>query len=589
MKINIQCVNLGPSRSISVVGLAWYSGLTLPNRPVLAVCYETGKMQLMRNENDDVPIIVDTQMQAISCLWNHDGTILAICGMKDSLPDANQVMFYNPHGTHLRTLKVPGREITSLSWEGKSLRIALAVDSFIYFANIRPDYMWCYFSKTVAFLQTNTGRDGSVVNFWDTTSEQCFTKPIDNPLAIASSADHCIIAVESSKVDTKDVNIIIQNKFTEQIYQLLICNSMSTTVDSKYTDLRPQYIAMNSTQVIISSKDQFLLWQYHTPKGSSNLHGIKGKKEKRFHIDDTPSGVAEVLNDLDKNGYELPINTGVTKDPICCLAISEKLLLIGRESGTIQEYTIPHVALCNRYTIPNRAYRIAINCNSTRAAVIDSTGVLTILDLTTNSGGSDIQTVGSNNNGNNGRIERKDVWAVCWARDNPQLLAIMEKTRMYVFRGSDPEEPISCSGYICNFEDLEITAVLLDDIVNGTATPNCNEHIFQLRVKSLRDTEELLTHVGITEAKQFIEDNPHPRLWRLLAEASLKKLDIETAESSFVRCTNYPGLQLLKRLKTIQNENLKKAEIAAFFGDFDEAEKLYIDADRRFIYYSIDL
>lgn len=37
--------------------------------------------------------------------------------------------------------------------------------------------------------------------------------------------------------------------------------------------------------------------------------------------------------------------------------------------------------------------------------------------------------------------------------------AIMEKTRMYVFRGADPEEPISCSGYICNFEDLEITGV----------------------------------------------------------------------------------------------------------------------------------
>jgi WD repeat-containing protein 35 len=100
-------------------------------------------------------------------------------------------------------------------------------------------------------------------------------------------------------------------------------------------------------------------------------------------------------------------------------------------------------------------------------------------------------------------------------------------------------------------------------------------------VKSLRDTEDLLTHVGIAETKQFIEDNPHPRLWRLLAEASLKKLDMETAEASFVRCTNYPGLQLIKKLRNIQNERIQKAEIAAFYGDYDEAEKLYIDADRR--------
>ncbi|XP_058126929.1 WD repeat-containing protein 35-like [Anopheles ziemanni] len=128
---------------------------------------------------------------------------------------------------------------------------------------------------------------------------------------------------------------------------------------------------------------------------------------------------------------------------------------------------------------------------------------------------------------------------------------------------------------------LEITGVLLDDIIKGGATPNVKEHLVQLRVKSLRDTEDLLAHVGIAEAKQFIEDNPHPRLWRLLAEASLKKLDLETAEAAFVRCSNYPGIQLIKRLRTIQLEALQRAEIGAFFGEFDEAEKLYMDVDRR--------
>lgn len=49
-------------------------------------------------------------------------------------------------------------------------------------------------------------------------------------------------------------------------------------------------------------------------------------------------------------------------------------------------------------------------------------------------------------------LERKDVWSMCWASDNPNLLAIMEKTRMYVIRGNDPEEPILCSGYICSFQ-----------------------------------------------------------------------------------------------------------------------------------------
>lgn len=129
-----------------------------------------------------VPIIVDTQIQAVNCLWNHDGTILAICGMKNELDDrdSNLVLFYTAFGVHLRTLKIPGREITALSWEGRSLRIALAVDSFIYFANIRPDYMWCYFNKTVAYLNTDNAKVndncGALITFWDTVSNQVHYK-----------------------------------------------------------------------------------------------------------------------------------------------------------------------------------------------------------------------------------------------------------------------------------------------------------------------------------------------------------------------------------------------------------------------------
>lgn len=182
---------------------------------------------------------------------------------------------------------------------------------------------------------------------------------------------------------------------------------------------------------------------------------------------------------------------------------------------------------------------------------------------------------------NSNRLERKDVWAICWARDNPQLLALMEKTRLYVFRGNDPEEPIACSGYLCVFEDLEITCVLLDDIISADETQSSLQHILQLKVKSLRDTDDLLQHVGLEDAKQFVEDNPHPRLWRLLGEAALKKLQLEMAEMAFVRCSDYQGIQLVKRLQQLGTEMLQKAEIAAFYGEFEKAEKLYIDGDRR--------
>ncbi|BES89664.1 WD repeat-containing protein 35-like [Nesidiocoris tenuis] len=203
-----------------------------------------------------------------------------------------------------------------------------------------------------------------------------------------------------------------------------------------------------------------------------------------------------------------------------------------------------------------------------RLAVINSTGVLTLFDLETGSGDT-------------GRTERRDVWDMMWACDNPDLIAIMEKTRMYIIRGTEPEEPINSGGYICQFQDLEIRTCILDEVMMTPESLNVDDHIVDLEVKSLRDTRQLLDKVGITEATTFIEENPHPRLWRLLAEAAVRKLDLKTAESAFVRCSDYPGIQLVKKLSNITNDQIKKAQISSYFGDFNEAEKLYLDVDRR--------
>lgn len=44
--------------------------------------------------------------------------------------------------------------MTGVAWEGGGLRIGLAVDSYLYFANIRPDYkvnanMACFQEETI--------------------------------------------------------------------------------------------------------------------------------------------------------------------------------------------------------------------------------------------------------------------------------------------------------------------------------------------------------------------------------------------------------------------------------------------------------
>lgn len=64
------------------------------------------------------------------------------------------------------------------------------------------------------------------------------------------------------------------------------------------------------------------------------------------------------------------------------------------------------------------------------------------------------------------------------------------------------------------------------------------------------------------DVASFIEDNPHPRLWRLLAESALSKLDLDIAERSFVKCSDYPGIDFVKRLREMDDEGRQSAEVA---------------------------
>lgn len=51
--------------------------------------------------------------------------------------------------------------------------------------------------------------------------------------------------------------------------------------------------------------------------------------------------------------------------------------------------------------------------------------------------------------------------------------------------------------------------------------PN-KDNLFNFEIRSLRDSRALIEKVGIEDASQFIEDNPHPRLWWIFLNTVLK-------------------------------------------------------------------
>ena len=79
--------------------------------------------------------------------------------------------------------------------------------------------------------------------------------------------------------------------------------------------------------------------------------------------------------------------------------------------------------------------------------------------------------------------------------------------------------------------------------------------------------------INITqEAFRHVDARPHPRLWQLLAESALEALDFHTAEKAFVRCSDYQGIQCVKRIMALNDRMKQRAEVAVYFGRVDEAE-----------------
>jgi WD repeat-containing protein 35 len=76
-----------------------------------------------------------------------------------------------------------------------------------------------------------------------------------------------------------------------------------------------------------------------------------------------------------------------------------------------------------------------------------------------------------------------------------------------------------------------------------------------------RDTRVLLAAGQDAEAHAFIQNNAHPRLWRLLAEHALERLDLATAEKGFVHCKDMQGLQLVRHLGKLGDNDKQQAEV----------------------------
>ena len=558
-----------------IVGIDWYTKNFKPEggsphdvpSPVLALCTDTGRVQLMKHENDTSPIIVDTKMKVNGIKWNPDGSILAVYGQQHVATDPNPssvVTFYSNTGYHWKTLRVPGTGISSLSWEGSGLRVSMAVESFMYFANVKLPVSWGYMNGSLVYAYHRPDRSDHCLTFWHIERGERIIKFIKRFIGLTACSQYCVIATHSLERDN---------------CSLMLCNAIGSPIETKAISFKPTFISISDKTpfVVAASKTLVYVWNY-VEKSSKTISGYGSgpenirsiiSDESMFHIDDKPS---------QSNNYnKAQVSDRETANPISCVCASESCLLIGRENGTINKFSLPHLKREGSKTIQGRPVRITMNCKSTIAACIDIHGLLKVFPI--QSERNVLENKEDREKKDTLLLERKDVWDMIWSKDDPNLFAIMEKNRMYVFRNFMPEEPIVSTADLCHFDNLEIKSVKIDELILNPDAPHF-DLVVDHHTKALRDVQEVLNRASITDAYSFITDNSHPRLWKLLAEHSLQNMDFVMADKAFVQCADFHGIQFVKQLQLLDNKKIQQAEVCVFFKKFSEAERIYLECER---------
>ena len=156
-EIKVFCLqNVKSEEKLKLKAIEWFQfskQYTEDTVPGLIIAYECGRLQLMTSERDNDPILIDTTLNIQSLVWNPSGNIFAVGGyvMEQEPSQIRGVMqLYSNQGIHLRTTRIPqlGEMVKQMSFEGTGLRLVMTVGNALFFANIKQDYKWGYFSDS---------------------------------------------------------------------------------------------------------------------------------------------------------------------------------------------------------------------------------------------------------------------------------------------------------------------------------------------------------------------------------------------------------------------------------------------------------
>lgn len=572
----------------AVAGMDWYDGAEgylYEGVPCLAIGLRDGRVQVGRSLEDPAALACRTGLRLQHVKWNSNGTVLALGGVLragggDGKKGACLVKFYSPTLKLLRTLRVTGGMVSSMSWEGGGLRIALAVESFIYFANIRPDYVWGYApaAHTVAYAYQKPDRAGMSVSFWNVRSQERHVKHVPGLKLMSGTGEVFSLVSQADNTSAEE-------------HSLTLCNAIGSSLHVKRVPLRaPSAVALTQTHVAVAGQCAVYVWQYsqRASSGGALLEGSLGsasgaarRGERIIDLSDAKCPALSLEAFQGERSTDFP-------NPVASISMTNKCMVVAHEGGEVRIFSLPGLTLRHTLQAPaalsSAGIRLArLNCDSSLVGLVDSTGAMSMLSVDGIEQGEAKGADPSTSLNWWESLEQRDVWDMMWSEEDPQQFAVMEKMRLHVFDGPVSGEPTPCSGYLAQLKDLEVMCLRLDDVM---ASPEAVDRAWveSVETRQLREAREAIATSGLAGAYAAVASYSPPaprRLWVMLSDAALEALDLAWAEKAFVRCADYSGIRFVQRLAGLTDRMKQRAEVCAWFGRYDEAEALYREMDRQ--------
>jgi WD repeat-containing protein 35 len=267
--------------------------------------------------------------------------------------------------------------------------------------------------------------------------------------------------------------------------------------------------------------------------------------------------------------------------PICALYLTPtNNLYVGISSGSITKYNLSTMKIINRYKIDESIKYLGVSPYERYLWCISKKDYLSIYNI-------------KKEQAEKLEYSQKEVWDLKWCikseediNDDTLEFAILQKNRLFFINNLEIEgEMQKCTDYMASYSNNEVTTIKVgklneernNDYFDAKSYIQKYENLVLKGFNQIIDNGE---NPNLKEAFDYAIKHPCPTFYNSITKIALDKLDFDTAQKTMLQTANFEGLEFLKNVKNIDNDELKKAEILQYNSNYDEASIHYNKMNR---------